>query len=483
MQPSFFALLGKRISKICASLIVVTTIFIVAGEAIAFGQSACDSAAGTVRQAHEKLLTSPSAEDLAQILQELKYATDECPDNGDAWYYRAKVEEKLGKPSKYSMDNARRYQSPALKNGVNPFGSSAPANPPANPGPASNVRDTAPPQIRIISPLVVRGQGVVPGSRVTVTGEATDESGVSEVTVRGQPARLDAGGKFSAEVMLKVGDNQIAVTATDIHGNRAEQSFAIKRDATLAGGPPDKTNALPVTGSYYALLVGVEKYQDKRIPQLDHPINDTRRLAKALTTRYTFDAGKITTLANPNRRELLNTFKELRGKLTADDLLLIFYAGHGDWSADKDQGYWLPSDADLDSSAQWFSNSDLRDEVKGIKASHILLISDACFSGGLFNERAIPKEAPVAIREIFKLPSRKAITSGALKTVPDKSVFIEYLLKRLEENQDDFLPALRLFANMREAVINNSPNQQTPIYGTIQGAGDEGGDFVLMRRR
>jgi hypothetical protein len=36
---------------------------------------------------------------------------------------------------------------------------------------------------------------------------------------------------------------------------------------------------------------------------------------------------------------------------------------------------------------------------------------------------------------------------------------------------------------MREAVINNSPNQQTPLYGTILGAGDEGGDFVFTRRR
>jgi hypothetical protein len=31
-------------------------------------------------------------------------------------------------------------------------------------------------------------------------------------------------------------------------------------------------------------------------------------------------------------------------------------------------------------------------------------------------------------------------------------------------------------------VINNSPNQQIPQYGDIQQAGDEGGDFIFIKR-
>ena len=33
---------------------------------------------------------------------------------------------------------------------------------------------------------------------------------------------------------------------------------------------------------------------------------------------------------------------------------------------------------------------------------------------------------------------------------------------------------------MKEAVMNNSPN--IPRYGTIQNVGDEGGDFIFIRR-
>jgi len=35
---------------------------------------------------------------------------------------------------------------------------------------------------------------------------------------------------------------------------------------------------------------------------------------------------------------------------------------------------------------------------------------------------------------------------------------------------------------MRQAVINNSPNGQVPQFGEIRETGDEGGDFVFVKR-
>ncbi len=80
----------------------------------------------------------------------------------------------------------------------------------------------------------------------------------------------------------------------------------------------------------------------------------------------------------------------------------------------------------------------------------------------------------------MKLPSRTAMTSGNLKEVPDKSVFLEYLVKRLEQNTEKYLPADQLFISFRIAVMNNS--QTEPQFGTIQNAGDEGGEFIFIRR-
>ncbi len=108
------------------------------------------------------------------------------------------------------------------------------------------------------------------------------------------------------------------------------------------------------------------------------------------------------------------------------------------------------------------------------------MISDACFSGGLFRTRSAFEASPPAIQEVYRLPSRKAMTSGTLTEVPDESAFLHYLIKRLEENTTPYLTAQELFVSFRTAVINNSRN--VPQFGEIQDAGDEGGDFVFWRR-
>jgi hypothetical protein len=79
------------------------------------------------------------------------------------------------------------------------------------------------------------------------------------------------------------------------------------------------------------------------------------------------------------------------------------------------------------------------------------------------------------------MPSRKAMTSGTLKEVPDKSTFMEFFLKRLKDNQDKYLTAEKLFFQIREPVINNSPIGQVPQFGVIRETGDEGGEFIFMK--
>jgi formylglycine-generating enzyme required for sulfatase activity len=199
-----------------------------------------------------------------------------------------------------------------------------------------------------------------------------------------------------------------------------------------------------------------------------------------------FDPPDVTLLGDPDRDAILTALERLAEKLRPDDHLLIFYAGHGYWDEQRRQGYWLPANAQRGRRADWISNSDLRDAIRAIPARHTLLVSDACFSGGIFVAReAFTRSA--AIEELSRLPSRNAMTSGALTTVPDRSVFVEYLLKRLGENRVPYLPAADLFSQLRTPVINNSPRQPdgsipTPRYGVIQEAGGEGGDFIFVRR-
>lgn len=235
-------------------------------------------------------------------------------------------------------------------------------------------------------------------------------------------------------------------------------------------------------GKYYGLIIGISNYQDTEL-LLNQPTQDAELLKKALVENYTFEKEDVITLLNPNRQEILRQMFLLRKKITKKDNLLIFYAGHGYWDEEASQGYWWPVDATPDDPSFWLSNSDIREQLRGIKSAHSLIISDACFSGGILKTRNAGeiRNAPIDIVLLYKQPSRRAMTSGNMSAVPDKSVFFEYLKKRLDENKEKYLPSQVLFDNIRRGVISNS--LILPQDGVILDTGDEGGDFIFIRRQ
>lgn len=229
----------------------------------------------------------------------------------------------------------------------------------------------------------------------------------------------------------------------------------------------------------FALLIGNETYDDPNIPELEEPVKDVNELYKLLTTDYNFDPANVIMLKNSTKAEIIGRLHELRSVINPVDNLLIFYAGHGFWDEGMGVGYWLPKDAAKNNPVNWIPNTDLTNYLGAIKSKHTLLIADACFSGGIFKTRAIGET--FAIEMLYQMNSRKAITSGYLKEVPDQSVFFQYLVKNLKENTNDYLSSEELFSKMKLAVMNNSPT--VPQFGTIQNVGDEGGDFIFIRRK
>ncbi|SMG12902.1 Caspase domain-containing protein [Marivirga sericea] len=234
---------------------------------------------------------------------------------------------------------------------------------------------------------------------------------------------------------------------------------------------------------YHALIIGVSNYEyaGANLPNLDKPNKDAEELYSVLTKKYNFDPSNVTLLKDPNRAEVIDTFYGLADKVTEKDNLLIFYAGHGYYDKPKDFGYWLPSDARAESTANWIPNSTIKDYISAIPSKHTLLVTDACFGGSIFKTRAVGGMSQLKVHELYKNRSRKAITSGSLTEVPDESFFVYMLIKTLDENDFDYLPASTVYSRIYEPVMNNAPS--VPQFGVIQGAGDEGGDFIFIRRK
>ena len=271
-------------------------------------------------------------------------------------------------------------------------------------------------------------------------------------------------------------------------------SYLLKEDQALVQNMPEEpatwTNTsttrrtpevyeVKAGGKFYGLFIGVSKYDVARL-NLEYPERDASKMKDVTVRRYSFTDSTAYLLLNPTRQKIIAALYRLRKIIGPNDNLLIYYAGHGYWDDDAKQGYWWAKDAAPGDPSTWLSNSDLREQIRSIKSAHTLLISDACFSGGIFRTRSGNEiqNATKDIQLLYKLPSRRAITSGTMTAVPDNSVFLQYLTKRLTENQSKFLSSQQLFDSFRAAVINNS--NVVPQDGVIAETGDEGGDFIFI---
>ncbi len=269
----------------------------------------------------------------------------------------------------------------------------------------------------------------------------------------------------------------------DATSNTIHVSFASPKQEVSPVIKPVASNYVPGNPRYYALLIAEDDYEDPTIPTLTTPIQDADSLKKVLTQYYTFSDSNIVLLQNPPHDSLEEALENLSYKITDNDNLLIFYAGHGYWDKINNIGYWLPSDAaDLtrNNKIKWFRNSSLVEDIRQIHSKHTLLISDSCFGGSIFKTRGLEDNTSKNIFDMYKLNSREALTSGNLGKVPAVSVFMKYLLKTLEENNNKYLAANAIYSQILIPVENNS--ETAPQFGIIPNVDDEGGNFIFEHK-
>ena len=128
-------------------------------------------------------------------------------------------------------------------------------------------------------------------------------------------------------------------------------------------------------------------------------VNDATVLADLLKKEYGF---KVKLLLNANRYDTLTAMDEYRKTLTKKDNLLIYYAGHGVLDKASERGYWLPVDAESDSTSNWISIADITDTLKTLQSWHVLVVADSCYSGTLARSTAVTLPTPEEKRTLFK---------------------------------------------------------------------------------
>jgi predicted nucleic acid-binding Zn-ribbon protein len=361
------------------------------------------------------------------------------------------------------------------------------------------------PTIEIIEPpiAVMRGKPAIPllseVSSVEIIGRVSPASELMSFRINDKPYSTDASGLFQVAVPVRNKDIPIRTVAVDKAGRRAALEFVVlprPRDNDTAQPAVEKaaaTAAAPLPagvdfGRYYALVVGNDNYQ--HLTGLRTARNDARTVAKLLQDKYGF---RTELLLDADRYTLLSALNRYMQELTEEDNLVIYYAGHGELDEVNLRGYWLPVDAETDSTTNWISNVTVTDMLNVMSAKHVLVVADSCYSGALTRSSVARLQGGMsgaATLEWYKAMSharaRAALTSGGIQPVLDAgggqhSIFAQAFIEVLEQN-DGIMEGYRLYRDVQKRVKANAAAQRTgqdPQYAPIKYAGHEAGEFFF----
>lgn len=358
------------------------------------------------------------------------------------------------------------------------------------------------PQLEVISPSLVLtrsgGGGAArsaPG-RQAVVGRVSQPNRIERLSVNELPVVLADNGLFRASVEVPPGGLDVRIEALGRGGEVAELSFSLlASEAASAEAPPSRPapGRLPDSiqlGRFHALVIGNNRYSDARFPALGSAVNDATAVAQLLRERYGYETRL---LLNATRMDVLSALAELRQTLKPEDNLLVYYAGHGELSADGREGYWIPVDARGGDASSWISNRAVSDLLEGLASRHVLVVADSCYSGALAGA-GVPSYAATEpdadwadwVRSLSGSRSRLALTSGGLQPVPDAgsgrhSYFARAFLNVLQDN-NRVLEGARLYREINASLALaalDAPISQVPQYAPIQFAGHEAGEFFF----
>ena len=245
-------------------------------------------------------------------------------------------------------------------------------------------------------------------------------------------------------------------------------------------------------GARWALVVGISKYQDCRVPSLRYASADAQAFHDWLVSpnggKYTPSRVKLILDSQATGHNIKNALFEWLKQALEEDIVTIFFACHGSpESPDASENlFLLPYDVKYDSiSSTGFPMWDIETALKRfIKAKKVVVIADACHSGGVGHSFDIARRANRGIKVnpissglqnlsnisdgvcVISASDDKQFSQESQKWGGGHGVFTYFLLKGLEGDadysNDSYVTLGELTSYLSEQVRRETKNAQSP---------------------
>ncbi len=249
----------------------------------------------------------------------------------------------------------------------------------------------------------------------------------------------------------------------------------------------------------WAVIVGISDYNDSRVPSLRYAASDAKSFYKWLISpqggRYAPSRVKLLLNEKATGKNIKNALFVWLKQAIEEDLVTIYFAGHGSPESPDSPGnlFLLPYDTQYDNIATTgFPMWDIETALKRfIKARKVIVIADACHSGGVGQSFDVVRRAARAInvnpissslQNLSKMGDGVCVISASddkqfsqedRKWGGGHGVFTYFLLEGLKGNadysKDGSITLGELIPFLSEQVRRETRNAQSP---TISGKFD-----------
>lgn len=314
-------------------------------------------------------------EDFEKSIGFLKNAIRIKPDYAEAYYGLGQAYARMGKAD-LANEQLKKLNTIDARLGRKLEKEIQTALAAANPAPGPRT-ETATPTVSSASPATTQQPAEKPAPRLVDTIQATPKPESSANTQTSAPT-----------------SPQTSTQTTEPTSRQLQQlppSQSQTTASTQTSSSPSQTNQitiLPVSAKRWALVIGVDKYQDPQISPLKGSDNDARLIADALVRYAGFPRDQVILLSTdqpverqPTRVNILRRLSNLSTAVPKEGLLLVSFAGHG--MERGGQAFLLPADAQISDQISFLeetaiSMNRVKERIKETGVGQVLLLLDAC---------------------------------------------------------------------------------------------------------
>jgi uncharacterized caspase-like protein len=275
----------------------------------------------------------------------------------------------------------------------------------------------------------------------------------------GQPDSYFSGDDFA----LSARANQDRALAVNHHsklavsGQRREAEYIPIPQCRASATTRPGTNIANRRGKDFALLIGTNNY--KHHPLLNNPIPDAEALAEELNSRFGFETEVLRDVSADCITDALKRYALTRKYPNPDDQLFIFFAGHGTYKEELQEGFLVAKESprvDPDG-RRLYAHALIRKFVEKIPCNHIFLVLDACFSGTI-DERVSQREQETTAIRMMDQRELASINGPQVLDITDREESCDFIIRKMQRRTRHLMTS-----GGKEYVPDGRPGAHSPF--------------------